>query len=114
MPRSSKLKPAFRRERQDKGFSPWAVNVPAPLSPTGKRQQLYYSSRSEAQSECDRLKAQKENFGISLSLLSPSEITEAAKSIQMLKPHGIGLLKAVREYIANHKRQTASVTFFDI
>jgi len=40
MVRGSLLKPAFRKERADKGLAPWCVNVPPYLSDTGKRRQL--------------------------------------------------------------------------
>jgi integrase len=114
MPRSSNLKPTKRPERLAKGLSAWAVNVPAPLSPTGKRQQLFFSTKAEAQGKCDQLQVTKDNFGTSLTLLSSTEVTEAAKAYQMLKPHGIGLLEAVRKYLEIHEQRTASITFLDL
>jgi integrase len=114
MPRSSTLKPAFRPERQDKGLSAWAVNVPANLSPTGKRQQLFFSTKTEARGKCDQLQATKDNFGTSLSLLSSTQITTAAKAFEMLKPYDIDLLTAVGGYLETHKRRTSSVTFLEL
>jgi integrase len=47
-----------------------------------------------------------------MALLSSTETAEAAKAFQILKPHGIGLLEAVREYLDIHNRRKASITFF--
>jgi len=114
MPRSSSLKPAFRPERKVKGLSAWAVNVPPQFSPTGKRQQLFFPTKIEAMGKCDQLQATKDNFGTSISMLSSTEITEAAKAFQMLKPRQIGLLEAVREYISIIEQRTASIPFVDL
>lgn len=114
MPRSIRLKPAFRQARDDAGLAPWVVNVPAVLSPTGKRQELFFGSKSEAQTKCDKLIATKENFGTSIAMLSSTDIGEAAKALEMLKPEGIGLLQAVREYLSIHKQRTASIAFLDL
>jgi integrase len=114
MPRIVKFKPGLRKARKRAGLSPWAVNVPDFLSATGKRQELFFATQAEAQAECDRLKARKENFGTSLSNLSAIEIAEAAKSIELLRPHGVGLLEAVNEYLAIHNQRTASLPFVDL
>ena len=114
MPRAIHLKPAFREARKRAGLSPWIVNVPAFLSPTGKRQELFYSTKTEAQGKCDQLQATKDNFGTSLSLLSSTQITTAAKAFQMLEPHNIDLLDAVGKYLEIHKRRTESITFLEL
>ena len=112
--RASSLKPAKRREREARGLSAWAVNVPPQLSPTGKRQQLFFATKIEAQGKCDQLQSTKTNFGTSMSLLSSIEITEAAKAYEMLRPHKVGLLEAIREYLKIHEQRTASVTFLEL
>jgi integrase len=114
MPRAISLKPAFREAREKAGLSPWIVNVPSFLSHTGKRQELFFTSKTAAQAECDRLKAKKHNFGASLSLLSASQMVEAAKAFQMLKPHDLGLLKVVADYLAIHEQRKASITFAEL
>jgi integrase len=114
MPRSVSLKPAFRDARKNAGLAPWVVNVPKELSPTGNRQELFFATKTSAQGECDRLQAKKKNFGNSLSLLSPAQLIEAAKSYELIKPFGVGLLEAIREYVAIHEQRIASIRFLDL
>jgi integrase len=114
MARPSSLKPAFRKERDDKGLAAWAVNVPSELSPTGKRQQLFFSTKIEAKAECEKLKARKANFGTSLALLSSTQITAAARACEMLAPYNLDLLEAVGAFLESHKQRMASVTFLQL
>jgi integrase len=114
MPRTANLRPAFRPERKAKDLAPWAVNVPDVFSPTGKRQQLFFATKALAQGECDRLQAKKNNFDTSMSLISSAQVVEAAKSFELLKPFGIGLLDAIREYVEIHARRTESISFLDL
>jgi integrase len=108
--RSSTLKPALRKERESKGLHAWAVNVPPHLSPTGKRQQLFFATKSEASAECDKLKTRKSNFGSSLNLLTPARMTEAAEAYRLLDGK-VALLEAVRAYLKTQETRTESVTF---
>lgn len=62
MARRSSLKPAFRPERNEKGFASWAVNIPPELSPTGKRRQLYYETESEAATVCEALQNRRDEW----------------------------------------------------
>jgi integrase len=109
MARQAKLKAVYLKSHDS-----WAINVPASLSETGKRRQLFFETKGEATTECEKLKARKDNFGTSLVLLSPTQITEAANAYQMLKPYGIGLLDAVREHLFAHKQRMSSITFLDL
>jgi hypothetical protein len=111
MPRSSSLKPAHRPEREAKGLAPWCVNVPNELSDTGKRRQLFFDTKSEASTECEKLKARRDNFGVSLTAMTPARITEASEAYKLLDPLNVQLLDAVREYVETHKTRSASVPF---
>ena len=113
MPRSAILKPAFRKKRSEHGLAAWAVNVPPQLSPTGRRQELFFATKGEAATECERLKARKANFGTSLSSLSPSKIAKAAEAYKILEPLNIDLLDAVRHHVATIKARSASISFGD-
>jgi integrase len=101
----------LRDEREAKGLAAWVVNVPPSLSPTGRRQQLFFSTKSEATTECEKLKARKDNFGISLTAMTPARIAAAAEAYKLLDPHGIDLLDAVRSHLQMVSERTASVTF---
>jgi integrase len=112
--RRSSLEPKELQSRKAKGLSAWCLNVPAELSDTGKRQQLFFPTKKAAAVKCEELEARRDNFGTSLTLLSSSKITEAAKAYEMLEPYGIGLLEAVKGHLEAHKRRTASVSFLDL
>jgi integrase len=107
MARTAILKPTFRANRP----SPWVVNVPPQLSATGKRQELFFSTKTAASAECERLKARKDNFGISLSTMTSARIAAAAEAYNLLDPHSIDLLDAVRAHLHVIGQKSASVTF---
>jgi integrase len=90
---------------------PWCVDVPAQLSETGKRQRKFFATKGEAKTECETLKARRENFGVSLTAMTPARIAEAAEAYKLLDPHRLGLLDVVREYLEDHKQRSASVPF---
>jgi len=90
------------------------VNIPKELSSNGKRQQAYFATKGLAQAECERFKKKKDDFGLSLSGLSPARLTQAVKAFELLDPYKVDLLDAVRSYIEDHKRRTASVKFLEL
>jgi integrase len=114
MPRTFKFKPAFREGRQKAGKLPWVVNVPEFLSENGKRQELFFATKTEALTLCNELRVRKDNFGNSLASLPATEITDAGKALELLRPYRVGLLEAVRGYIEVHKQRTASISFLDL
>ena len=109
MARSAKLKAVYLPSRES-----WAVNVPANLSDTGKRRQLFFDTKGEANIECEKLKARKDNFGVTLNAMTPSRIAEAGEAFKLLDPIGVSLLDAVRDYITGHKRRNDSISFLDL
>ena len=111
MPRSAVLKPTLREAREAKGLAAWVVNVPPELSPTGRRQELFFSTKAEASVECEKLKARKDNFGITLAAMSTRRIADAAEAYKLLDPLGIDLLDAVRSHIALIQARSESVAF---
>jgi integrase len=86
------------------------VSVPPTLSATGNRQELFFATKSEAQNACEQLKARRDNFGISLNMMSAARIVEAAESYKLLEPYGIGLLDCVRDHVAILAQRESSVT----
>jgi integrase len=90
----------------------WIINVPASLSPTGKRQRRFFATREQAEVECELLKTRKFNFGHSLSSLSPARIAEAVGCYERLEQGapGTSLSYAVTEFLALHNRRNSSVT----
>jgi integrase len=110
MPRSSKLKPSYLESRKS-----WVVNVPAELSDTGIRRQLFFDTKTDASAECERLKARKDNFGVSLGNLTSSQIVEAARCYKLLSDHpGVSLFDAVRGYLEVHQARNASIPLSEL
>jgi integrase len=88
----------------------WYVEVPPSLSETGKRQRLFFSTRQQAQAECERLKARKHNFGASLQRLSASQIVEAAQAFELLEHYPqVSLKDAVRAHLETLAARAKSI-----
>jgi hypothetical protein len=64
----------------------WVVNIPKELSDTGTRRQLFFETKGEATTAYDRLKARRDNFGTSLTAITPAKIAEAVKAYNLLDP----------------------------
>ena len=110
MPKSPSLR-ARRLPSRDNREGQWCVNVPAVLSPAGKRQRLFFGTKLEAETECERLKTRKANFGHSLSSLSASRIAEASACYQRLDQEapGVSLSDAVTGFLKRYRTQSSSV-----
>src|SRR5258707_576581 len=113
MPRRAILKPTFRPKRNAKGLASWVVNIPPELSPTGKRQELFFSTKALANTECEKLRARKDNFGISLTTMTPARIAEAAEAYKLLEGTAT-LLDAVHGFLAVRKVRQASISFLEL
>ena len=110
MPRNSSLRPRRLPSLGNEALQ-WVVNVPASLSPTGKRQRHFFATRQQAEVECELLKTRKFNFGHSLSSLSPAQIAEAVACYERLErgAPGLSLSHAVTESLALYQARNASV-----
>jgi integrase len=111
MPATPSLKPRKIESRVAIGWAPWCLNVPAELSETGKRQRKFYETEKEAKAECETLKARRDNFGKSLTEMTPARIAAAAECYKLLDPLGIDLLEAVRSHLQVVNQRAVSVTF---
>jgi integrase len=114
MPRTATLKPTKRKSRGSAGLASWVVNVPAHLSDTGRRKELFFETEKDAKTECEKLKTRKDNFGISLSAMTPIRIAEASEAYNLLEATGVPLLHAVRGFLDSHKLKSTSVTFLEL
>jgi integrase len=93
---------------------PWCVDVPPHLSETGKRKRKFFTTEREAKAECETLKARKDNFGISLTAMTPARIAEAAEAYKRLEGVPISLLSAVETALALHKERNSSLPFDEL
>jgi integrase len=93
--------------------SPWQLSVPARLSPTGRAQRLFFKTKSEATHHVMTLPEQRSYAGL-MESISPGELDEAVRSLELLKPRKIGLLVAVTTFLGDLDRRTASKTLGEV
>lgn len=87
------------------------LELPSELSDTGTRRQLFFDTKAAATVECEKLRARKDNFGTSLTELTPARIGEAAEAYKLLEGVNVSLLSAVRSFMNSYNQRTASITF---
>ena len=107
-PRAATIKPTQVKSRKDQGLNSWCLNVPADLSETGKRQRLFFESKKEATTASEQIQTRKDNFGISLSSLTPARLAEAAEAYSILDGVNVSLVSVARSYMESYKQRTAS------
>jgi hypothetical protein len=90
--------------------SGWRINIPAKISETGKRQQLFFRTQKLALAAADDLKKKVELFGVQARAISPSLAEQATAADALLKPYGISLLEAARRIAEFEQERAASVT----
>jgi integrase len=69
---------------KDKQSGIWRLNVPVSISPTGRRQRLFFPEHWKALAAAKSFKQHYNEFGLSSVALSPSRRIESAESWQML------------------------------
>ena len=72
------------------------MEISARLSPSGKRQRVFFPTRDEAKNYAADLRADYEAHGTRASVISPSLADEATRAAGLLEPFGISLLEAAR------------------
>ncbi len=70
--------------RPDKQSGGWRLNVPASISPTGKRQRLFFAQHWQALAAAKSFRKHYNEFGLSSVALSPSRRIESAECWQLL------------------------------
>jgi len=97
---SSYAKAGSRVDRQQRGATAWVVTFLL-ISPTGKRQQLFFTSKAELSTVCEMLRAWRDNFRTSLNALIPAKVVEAAEAYNILEGLNVLLSAVVRDYSTN-------------
>ena len=101
MPRKASLKP--KRNKQ----GDWLIDIPPSLSPTGKRQRLYFPSEAKAEAESRRIQSHVQKHGVESTRFTASESADAKaaiKILQNLNPKGDYelTLKAAAQYYSEY------------
>ena len=102
----------FKPTKTAKG---WQINIPAPLSPDGKRSRRFFRSREEAEGFASKARNQMVEQGTGTRILPPAQADCAIRAFALLGPEATPetLLEAVREYVGRHNTRLQSVTFED-
>jgi hypothetical protein len=74
MARTAPLIPTLIKTRKAQGKAPWCLSIPPHLSSTGSRQRLFYPTKTAALLDANALTARRDNFGVSLSTMTPARI----------------------------------------
>jgi integrase len=114
MPRTAKLTPKHRPRLEALGKAAWELFIPPYLSDTGKEKRLFFPTKKAAALTAMQLQNRQDNFGISLSALSPARIAEASEAFNLLDGLDLGLLDAVRTAVKLHKTQASSIPFLEL
>jgi integrase len=108
MPRT----PAIQPSKDAKRNKPWRVDIPARVSPTGKRQRFFFETKADAQVYAEKQRIRLQNFGSQgASILPPAQQEQAANALALLQPYGISLNEIVRDWISRKKASEASITY---
>ena len=74
----------FRLQPRHEKNGTWRLNVPASISPTGKRQRLFFQQHWQALAAAKSFRTHYNEFGLSSVALSPSRRIESAECWQLL------------------------------
>jgi hypothetical protein len=73
------LKPTF-----DAKHNKWRLNLPAQISPSGKRERHLFEKHSEALAEANRLRQTFQDFGRSMKMLPANRLIERSNAFDLL------------------------------
>jgi integrase len=90
--------------------SPWRLNVPEDLSRNGKRTQLFFKTKVEAEREADSLNFQRGRLGGILGRLDTHQLADAVRAFERLEGTGTSLLDAVNAFLAERDKPAQSKT----
>jgi len=109
MPRRSTITPTRAEGHR---ISQWKIDLPASLSPTGKRQRFFFETKQDAVNFSDEQRTRLGNFGtVGISGLSPSELEQAAMAFAAIKPYSVSLNEVVKDWVARRAARDTTVTF---
>lgn len=92
------------------GKKGWRLNIPASLSQSGKRQQIYRRTRELANAEAKVRRDNYKLYGEQKRDMSPGEADDAAEALILLKPFEVSLREAARYYVRQHDLKAKAPT----
>lgn len=102
--------PKFTPQRSKESKLPWRVNIPAQCSESGKRERVYFKTKSEAETFAEQQKARIKNHGTATELLTPAQRDAATKAFELLGDDSPArLIDIVKEHLTRERQKRASV-----
>lgn len=92
----------------------WRYDLPAAMSPTGKRQRRTFLTKGQAEMARQKDLERHRLYGIEGHALPASLATQAAKAAELLEPTGASLLEAARAYLEQWQQQRQSRPFSEL
>jgi integrase/recombinase XerD len=88
----------------------WRVNVPAPFTASGKREQRFFRNRDQANEFAQPLRAMYREVGTQRRIMPLVDSDDAAAALVLLKPLESTLRDAARFYLKHHDRRSKAPT----
>ncbi len=109
MPRTASLAP---QRAKWAGNRQWKVELPARITPSGKRQRYFFDTKQDALNFCEEQRIKLQNHGTAgISALNVTELAQAAMAFEALKPHRTTLNEVVTDWITRRQAAAASISF---
>jgi integrase len=109
MPRTASFSPGRARWAANRQ---WKVEIPARITPSGKRQRCFFDTKQDALNFCEEQRIRLKNHGtVGMSALSVIQLAQAAAAFEQLKPFRVLLNEVVADWISRRQAADASVAF---
>lgn len=86
----------------------WKVELPARISPSGKRERVYFKTREKAKEYATKLRDDRDTHGSNATNIRPALAEEASRASAMLERFGISLIEAARRIVEIEDAKAAS------
>lgn len=93
--------------------SGWMISIPPKYSVSGTRERHFYRTKKLALEAAVDAKKKVEEFGNQARAIAPSLAEQATAADALLKPHGLGLLEAVKMVVKTLEHEKASRSVAD-
>jgi integrase len=108
MPRRASIEPIRIPGRA----KPWKIELPATISPNGKRSRYFFATKAAAGNFAEEQQIRLKNFGTQgAGIASPSELEQLVLATSVLKPFGVSINEVVGDWVAKRQAAEATVTF---
>jgi integrase len=109
MPRIASLSP---QRAKWAGNRQWKVELPAQITPSGKRQRYFFDTKQDALNFCEEQRIRLKNHGtVGMSALGVGQLAQAATAFDALKPYRVTLNEVVTDWIRRQRAADASIPF---